>query len=186
MAEGYDFEKQAAAMNAPPPKKYVAGLRSSVYVIALFFIFGLATAEMGIWADFSQSYGNIKRINDWPSGYVMRTANLAFFNSLFTMLIALGAAVLPLLFQAFLWFCAMVMWITAAGILTVEMPFNASSCGVGSDSNWLPFVDDCKLWVAYEALAWTLFGLTIIMTVAVTADFFVNVKKSKRHYLLGA
>ncbi|GAA5837173.1 hypothetical protein JCM11251_005276 [Rhodosporidiobolus azoricus] len=184
--EQNDFEKQAAAMNAPPPKKYVAGLRSSIYVVALFLIFGLATAEMGIWSYFSQHYGNIRRVNDWPSGYVMRTSNLLFFNSLLSMLLALGAFALPLLFQAFMWFAAMVMWITGAGILTVEMPFSASSCGVGSSQNWIPFLDDCKLWVAFEALAWTLFGLTFVLTVAIVADWFVNHKKAKRHYLLGA
>lgn len=43
-AEKDDFARQAEAMNAPPPPKFVMGLRSIVYGVLVFLLFGLGAS----------------------------------------------------------------------------------------------------------------------------------------------
>ncbi|GJN87620.1 hypothetical protein Rhopal_000575-T1 [Rhodotorula paludigena] len=172
-AEKDDFARQAEAMNAPPPPKFVMGLRSIVYGVLVFLLFGL---------DFLQTYGNLFHPENYPSPMYMRTINLNVFNSIFTLLIALCSVVFPLLFTAFLLFASCVMWATAGGILVTRTPFTAGSCNA-DNANWERFVDDCNMYVANYALSWTLFALTLILLVAIVADVFMT--KHKRHYLLG-
>lgn len=61
MAGENDFEKQAAEMQAPPPPKYSAGLKSTVYIVLLFLIFGLSCGVLGIWSWELQHYGNFRQ-----------------------------------------------------------------------------------------------------------------------------
>ncbi|GAA5982325.1 hypothetical protein JCM11641_002011 [Rhodosporidiobolus odoratus] len=176
------FEKQAAAMAAPPPKKFVPGIRSIVYAFILFLVFGLAAGQVGIWSWVLQHHGNIKRVYDYPSREIMQTGNLLFFSGLLTLVVALGAIVLPLFFSAFLWFCIFVFNIVGAAIFTVHVPFSATSSST-SDPSWARFAGEYKYWVAMEAVSWCLMGLTFILFVAVAAD--AAMAKNKRHYLLG-
>ncbi|GAA5945788.1 hypothetical protein JCM10213_002728 [Rhodosporidiobolus nylandii] len=182
MAGDDAFEKQAAAMAAPPPKKWVPSARSFVYAVLLFLLFGLAAGQVGIWSWVLQHHGNIKRVYDYPSREVMQTGNALFAIALVTLLVALGAYVLPLFFQAFLWFCIFVFNIVCGAILTVKIPFSASSSST-SNPNWARFSGEAGYWVGYEALAWTVMGLSLIMFVMVVAD--AAMAKQKRHYLLG-
>ncbi|BGP38838.1 hypothetical protein JCM10450v2_002792 [Rhodotorula kratochvilovae] len=183
MAGDHDaFAEQQAALNAPPPPKWRATARSIAYAVLLFLIFGVACGQMGIWSYFLQSYGNIRRVQDYPNRETMQTGNMLFANSLITIVVALGAPWLPLFFQAFMWFAIFVMDIVGAGILTHQIPFSASSCST-SNANWARFAGDCKSWVAYEALAWTNWALTFLLFCLILADAFSA--KHKRHYLLG-
>ncbi|GAA5861373.1 hypothetical protein JCM8547_006110 [Rhodosporidiobolus lusitaniae] len=171
MAGDNDFEKQAAAMAAPPPKKFVPGLKSTVYAVMLFLIFGVACGVLGIWSYVLQHYGNFRHIENYPNRMVMMTGNMLFFNSLFSILLVAGAAVLPLFFQALMWFANFVMWTTGAGIFTRQVPFSAGQCHPANlSANWLNIVNDCKLWVAMMGLSWTLFALTLILFIAVLVD----------------
>ncbi|GAA6034405.1 hypothetical protein JCM8097_002709 [Rhodosporidiobolus ruineniae] len=184
---GDDFEKQAAAMAAPPPKKWVPSARSFIYAVLLFLTFACATAQMGLWSWALQTYGNNKKVFNYPSAEVMMTGNELFFNGILTMLVALGAPFLPILFQSFLWFAIWVMDCVSASILTYHMPFTASSCSVSPDSTWLRFVPDCKKWVAFEAMSWTVFALAFVLFVMTLVDFIQGKKREGgRHYLLGA
>ncbi|GAA6008529.1 hypothetical protein JCM10207_007144 [Rhodosporidiobolus poonsookiae] len=162
---GDDFEKQAAAMAAPPPAKFVMGARSIIYTFILFLIFCLSVTEFGLWSWQLQTLGNLKHIENYPSGYILRTGNLLFFDGIYTMLVAMGAFTLPLFFQAFLWFASAVMFATGSGIFTVEVPFSASN-HTTTLANWVAQQPHAKIWVAEYAVGWTLFALTLIMFAA--------------------
>lgn len=186
------FAEQQAALNAPPPKKWVPSARAFGYAILLFLLFGVACGQLGIWSYFLQKLGNIRRVEDYPNRETMQTGNMLFATSLITILVALGAPFSPLLFLAFLFFVVAVMNIVGAGILTDQIPFS-TGCSAVSSPSWQPQQDDCKKWVAYEALAWTNFALAWLLLCLLLADVFNSKKKAKRdsegahkrHYLLG-
>ncbi|TNY24595.1 hypothetical protein DMC30DRAFT_386900 [Rhodotorula diobovata] len=133
------FAEQQAALNAPPPKKWVPSARAFGYAILLFLLFGVACGQLGIWSYFLQKLGNIRRVEDYPNRETMQTGNMLFATSLMcvsaqafqafqparradllkplrsTILVALGAPFSPLLFLAFLFFVVAVMNIVGAG-----------------------------------------------------------------------
>merc|ERR1711939_424225 len=161
------FAEQQAALNAPPPKKWVPSARAFGYAILLFLLFGVACGQLGIWSYFLQKLGNIRRVEDYPNRETMQTGNMLFATSLITILVG-------------------------AGILTDQIPFS-TGCSAVSSPSWQPQQDDCKKWVAYEALAWTNFALAWLLLCLLLADVYNSKKKAKRdsegahkrHYLLG-
>ncbi|GAA5975473.1 hypothetical protein JCM10908_005172 [Rhodotorula pacifica] len=175
------IEDQEYAL-AHPPKKFVKGGKAFGYLTLIALTFGVSAGALGITSYFLQRYGNIYNVDRYPDRYTMHTINLGLFNSIWSILIALGAYALPLIFLAFLVFSALVMWATIGGIFTVHVPFSASSCSTSS-AKWSRFVSSCHYYVALEALAWTLFGLMFVWFVMIIAD--VVMTKRKRHYLLG-
>ncbi|GAA5961423.1 hypothetical protein JCM8115_003444 [Rhodotorula mucilaginosa] len=166
---------------AHPPKKFVMGGKSIGYMTLVGLTFGVAAGALGITSYFLQKYGNIFNVQRYPDRYTMHTINLGLFNSIWTILICLGAYALPLIFLAFLVFTALVMWACVGGIFTVHVPFSASSCSTSS-AKWARFVGSCKYYVGLEALAWTLFGLMFVWFCLLIADVFMT--KRKRHYML--
>lgn len=124
---------------AHPPKKFVMGAKSIGYLTLTGLTFGVAAGALGITSYFLQKYGNIYNVQRYPDRYTMRecrskredsdvqshidddgllsrargrrtdTINLGLFNSIWTILICLGAYALPLIFLAFLVFTALVM-----------------------------------------------------------------------------
>ncbi|GAA5869586.1 hypothetical protein JCM3774_005487 [Rhodotorula dairenensis] len=175
------IEEQEYAL-AHPPKKFLRTAKAFGYMTLIALTFGVAAGALGITSYFLQKYGNIFNVQRYPDRYTMHTINLGLFNSLWTMLIAAGAYVLPLIFLAFLIFTALVMWACVGGIFTVHVPFSASNCS-SSSAKWARFTGQCGYYVGLEALAWTLFGLMFVWFVMIIADIVMT--KRKRHYLLG-
>ncbi|GAA5962826.1 hypothetical protein JCM21900_004100 [Sporobolomyces salmonicolor] len=182
MAGDDNFEKQAAAMAAPPPKKWVNGARTFAYAFVFFLIFGLACGELGITSDQLQKYGNA--VVRYPNSETKHIIGLYLFNSIFTILLCLGGAWLPLYFFSFLIFAASTIWIVGAGILEHQIPWS-TSCGNRDSVSapWNRFGDDCHEYIAMEALGWTSWALMLIVAVVVFVDAYKA--KEKRHFVFG-
>jgi len=117
-------------------------------------------------------------VYNYPNAEVKHAIGLSLFNGILSMLIALGSYAAPLYFLSFITFASSVIWVCGAGVLFQSTPFHGSSCGAADTLPllWQAATGDCKEYLTLHALSWTIWIISLILSIAILVNTIMSSK----------
>ncbi|KAM6504301.1 hypothetical protein JOM56_001244 [Amanita muscaria] len=150
----------------PVWQRWAFSYRALAYIITFFIIFALTSAELGYVA---------QQIHDHGDGYehyatmqYKHVIGLLLFACIATLLFCVIHFWIPVDVVPAASFILAVFWGTGAGLLRTGTPYRgdcASRLANTYPTVWQPYADLCTRVIVIEALAWSLWGILIILMI---------------------
>ncbi|KAF8633094.1 hypothetical protein AX15_001511 [Amanita polypyramis BW_CC] len=161
-------------------KRMTFSLRALAYGLVFFLTFALACSELGLVSQQLHQHGNSYAL--YPTMQYKHAIGLLLFSAITTMVVCLSHFWLSVGFFPILSIILAVFWGVGAGLLRSGTPFRGTSCGRPVSSYpaaFQPYANLCSRIVTIEALAWTEWGLSILLLVGSLAHkLHISVKST--------
>ncbi|KAG2005037.1 hypothetical protein CC2G_003536 [Coprinopsis cinerea AmutBmut pab1-1] len=166
--------KARHAAREPQPRRVVFTLRTVLYAIAFFLIFGLTVSELGLVSSQLHKYG--EGYTNYPSKGYKHTLGLLLFSVIWSLLGVLGHPWLGIGPTAIFSFSAAVFFGVGAGLIHLRTPFQGHSCSSKPVEEypveWQPYAEECAIIVSIQGCAWALWALYIFLMVGTIVHKF--------------
>ncbi|KIY67940.1 hypothetical protein CYLTODRAFT_422063 [Cylindrobasidium torrendii FP15055 ss-10] len=150
-------------------KSFWRSPRNIIYGFSWFLAFAIATAELGLVSEQIQKHGNGSDYSDWPNNMLGYDMGLLLFNCIYTLLVVIGHFYSGPGTLGVALFVGAVFWGAGAGVFFQASAFKAHTCNKSVEffqayhPTFVPFMYTCEKYVAIEALAWSAWGLFVLM-----------------------
>ncbi|TEB21128.1 hypothetical protein FA13DRAFT_164644 [Coprinellus micaceus] len=148
-------------------RRPVLNLRTILYAIAFVLIFSLTCVELGLVSEQLHKYGD--DYSNYGSKQYKHILGLLLFSVIVSLLVMLSH---PFVGVPFITVCSLILAVffgTAAGVIwqNTGLFWKGTGCRPAESipENWRPFARECGRVVTIQAVAWSLFGLYILLFV---------------------
>lgn len=158
------------------PRRLFATRRTRLWFTLFVIFFAVNAAELGLVSQQIHERGTVVDVNTtWPGAEVEHVFGLLLFACLVSLLFAIFHWAFNLAIYVVVFFVLSTFWGVGAGVIE-RTPFGHGLQCHDRNNVFPPAYeairDQCTRWTAVEALAWTMFGLSIIGFVAALVDRF--------------